>query len=72
MGAGLLAHAMKLAANLARRIGLYALVVDAKHEAAAYYQHYGFQRFANVELSPFLTTDAIRKALLTPAANQSP
>ena len=71
VGASLLTHAMKLAANLAGQIGLYALVVDAKHEAvAAYYQRYGFARFANVELSLFLTTDVIRKGLVTLAASQ--
>ena len=64
VGAALLAHAMQLTATLAQQIGLYALVVDAKHEsAAAFYARYGFQRFVDHELSLFLTTDVIRRAI---------
>jgi GNAT superfamily N-acetyltransferase len=64
VGAELLAHAMQLTVTLAQQIGLYALVVDTKHEsAAAFYARYGFQRFADQELSFFLTTDVIRRAM---------
>ncbi len=64
VGAALLAHAMHLSATLAQQIGLYALVVDAKHEAAAaFYSPYGFQRLADYDLSLFLTTDVIRQAI---------
>lgn len=64
VGAALLRHAMHLAASLAQQIGLYAVVVDAKNEAAAaFYVRYGFQRFADQRLSLFLTTDVIRRAL---------
>lgn len=67
VGAALLAHAMQLSATLAQQIGLYALVVDAKHEAAAaFYSRYGFQRFVDHELSLFLTTDVIRRAIAAP------
>ena len=67
VGAGLLAHAMQLSATLAKQIGVYALVVDAKHEAAAaFYARYGFQRFIDHELSLFLTTDVIRRAIAVP------
>ena len=69
VGAALLAHAMQLSATLAQQIGVYALVVDAKHEAAAaFYARYGFQRFVDHELSLFLTTDVIRQAIASPAA----
>lgn len=68
VGAALLAHAMQLSATLAQQIGLYALVVDAKHEAAAaFYARYGFQRFVDHDLSLFLTTDVIRRAIAVPA-----
>ena len=68
LGVALLAHAMQLSATLAQQIGLYALVVDAQHEAAAgFYARYGFQRFADHELSLFLTTDVIRRAIAVPA-----
>ncbi len=64
VGAALLRHAMHLAASLAQQIGLYAVVVDAKNEAAAaFYVRYGFQRFPDRRLSLFLTTDVIRRAL---------
>lgn len=64
VGAALLGHAMHLAASLAQQIGLYAVVVDAKDEAAAgFYARYGFQRFADKDLSLFLTTDLIRRAI---------
>ena len=64
VGTALLRHAMHLAARTAEKIGLYAVVVDAKNEAAvAFYAKYGFQRFADQELSMFLTTDVIRRAM---------
>ncbi len=69
VGAVLLAHAMQLSATLAQQIGVYALVVDAKHEAAAtFYARYGFRRFVDQELSLFLTTDVIRRAIAAPDA----
>ncbi|UUZ75700.1 GNAT family N-acetyltransferase [Polaromonas sp. P1(28)-13] len=64
VGVALLRHAMHLTASTAAKIGLYAVVVDAKHEvAAAFYARYGFQRFADQSLSLFLTTEVIRRAL---------
>ena len=64
VGAALLRHAMVLAESLARQIGVYAVVVDAKNEAAvAFYSRYGFQRFSDQGLSMFLTTEVIRRAL---------
>ena len=67
VGAALLAHAMQLSATLAQQIGLYALVVDAKHEAAAaFYARYGFKRFVDHELSLFLTADVIQRTIAVP------
>ena len=64
VGMALLRHAMQLAVSTAEKIGLYAVVVDAKNEAAvAFYAKYGFQRFADQDLSMFLTTDVIRHAM---------
>ena len=63
-GAALLRHAMHLTASMAWQVGVFALVVDAKHEAAAaFYARYGFQRFSREQLSLFLTTDVILAAL---------
>jgi GNAT superfamily N-acetyltransferase len=64
VGIALLRHAMQLAASTAEKIGLYAVVVDAKNEAAvAFYAKYGFQCFADQDLSMFLTTQLIRSAI---------
>ena len=66
VGLMLLQHAMQLAVVTAEKIGVYAVVVDAKNEAAAgFYQRYGFQRFeAQADRLPrlFLTTEIIRRA----------
>jgi GNAT superfamily N-acetyltransferase len=65
LGLTLLQHAMTLAVTTAEKIGLYAVVVDAKHEAAAaFYMQYGFVRFPDQRLSLFLTIDVIRRALI--------
>lgn len=64
VGAALLQHAMHLTVSLAQQIGVYAVVVDAKHEAAtAFYARYGFQRFPEQKLSMFVPTRVIRQAL---------
>ena len=64
VGTALLRHAMHLVASTAEKIGLYAVVVDAKNEAAvAFYAKYGFRRFLDQDLSMFLTTDVIRRAI---------
>ena len=64
VGAALLQHAMGLAVTLSQQIGLFAVVVDAKHDAAAaFYARYGFARMADQPLSLYLTTAVIRQAL---------
>ena len=63
VGAALLQHAMGLAVTLAQQIGLFAVVVDAKHAAAAFYARYGFQRMQDQASSLYLTTAVIRQAL---------
>ncbi len=65
VGQALLQHAMQLALVTAEKIGVYAIVVDAKDEsAAAFYVRYGFQRFETQALRLFLTTEIIRRAVL--------
>lgn len=62
VGAALLDHAMRLSASMAERIGLHAVVVDAKHpKAAAFYGRYGFQPFSDDGLSMFLMMSVIRR-----------
>lgn len=64
VGATLLQHAMHLAVSLSQQIGVYAVVVDAKHEAAAaFYARYGFQCFPEQRLCLFMPTAVIRQAL---------
>jgi GNAT superfamily N-acetyltransferase len=63
VGAVLLSHAVSLALQLSERIGLYALVVDAKDEAAvAFYLRHGFAPFPDRALTLFLTLDMARRA----------
>lgn len=65
VGQALLQHAMQLALVTAEKIGVYAIVVDAKDEAAVvFYARYGFQRFPDQTLRLFLTTEIIRRAVL--------
>lgn len=62
-GSALLRHGLQLAATLAEQIGLHAVVVDAKHAAAAaFYSRFGFQSFPDRPLSLFLTMAVIRRA----------
>jgi GNAT superfamily N-acetyltransferase len=64
VGSALLQHAMGLALTLSQQIGLFAVVVDAKHDAAAaFYTRYGFARMEDQPLSLYLTTAVIRQAL---------
>lgn len=45
----------------------FAIVVDAKNEEAVrFYEHHGFQRFASLPMSLFLSVETARKALLGP------
>lgn len=69
-GAALLSHAVSLAVMLAGHIGLYALVVDAKDDAAAaFYVRHGFQRFPDRPLTLFLTLDVARQARMAVSGN---
>lgn len=64
VGAALLQHAMGLAVTLSQQIGMFAVVVDAKHDAAAaFYARYGFARMEDRPSSLYLTTAVIRRAL---------
>jgi GNAT superfamily N-acetyltransferase len=63
IGRVLLSHAVNLALMLSAHIGLYALVVDAKDEAAAaFYIRHGFVCFPDRPLKLFLSLDVARQA----------
>lgn len=63
LGAVLMRFALNLALDLAGRVGIHAVVVDAKDEAArAYYQRLGFIEFQDAPLSLFLPIASLRSA----------
>ena len=64
VGIALVRHAMRLSESTADKIGLYAVVVDAKNDAAAnFYARFGFVRFPDRPLELFLTLKVVRRAL---------
>lgn len=64
VGEILLAAALRQIVDTSNRLGIYAIVVDAKHEKAAkFYRNYGFQPFPTRPLRLFMPTATVRKAL---------
>jgi GNAT superfamily N-acetyltransferase len=64
LGKLLLMDVLRQVLSLAARIGIYAVVVAAKHETAqAFYLKYGFQSFPGEPMRLFLTVGTIRKLL---------
>jgi GNAT superfamily N-acetyltransferase len=64
VGELLLAAALRQIVDTSERLGIYAIVVDAKHEkAAAFYREYGFQPFPTRPLRLFMPVATARKAL---------
>lgn len=63
VGELLVAAALRHIVDTSARLGIYAIVVDAKHEkAAAFYRDYGFQSFPTRPLRLFLPVATARKA----------
>lgn len=64
VGELLIAAALRQIVETSERLGIYAVVVDAKHEkAAAFYREYGFQSFPTRPLRLFIPTATARRAL---------
>mgnify|MGYP003117088382 CR=1 FL=1 len=64
VGEQLLLHALGSAAEVAARVGVEVVVVHAISDSAvAFYEHYGFTRFVDLDRSLYMTMRAIRKAL---------
>jgi len=62
-GRQLLSFALKLALEFSRSVGLYAVVVDAKHDKArAYYQSMGFVSTLDDPLCLYLPISVLKKA----------
>lgn len=64
IGRDLLAFALKMAVAFSQRAGLYAVVVDAKHEKAkAFYTRLGFTTCENDPLCLYLPVATLKKAV---------
>lgn len=63
IGKWLLAQAFIKIVHAAEITGLYFIIVDEKETSKSFYEHYGFIKFKDKELSYFLTVEAVRKAM---------
>ena len=64
MGTRLLADALQRCVRLSTAIAAMAVLVDAKDDHAAhFYEHFGFQRFADRPLSLFMTMLELRRTV---------
>lgn len=63
VGKWLLSQAFIKAVRVAEVTGLYFIIVDAKESSRTFYEHYGFQKFNDEELTYFILTETVRKAM---------
>ena len=63
VGKWLLTQAFLKIIHVAEITGLYFIIVDAKETSKTFYEHYGFIKFKDKELSYFLPVDTVRKAI---------
>ena len=63
VGKWLLAQAFIKIIQVADVTGLYFIIVDAKESSKSFYEHYGFKKFIDEELSYFILVDTVRKAI---------
>ena len=63
IGKWLLAQAFIKAMHVADVTGLYFIIVDAKETSKSFYEHYGFHKFFDEDLSYFILVDTVRKAM---------
>ena len=64
IGKWLLTQAFIKIIHVADITGIYLIIVDAKESSKTFYEHYGFTKFNDNELTYFLTVDTVRKAML--------
>ncbi|UTC74924.1 GNAT family N-acetyltransferase [Treponema sp. OMZ 792] len=64
IGGWLLSQVFIKVIQVADITGLYLIIVDAKETSKNFYEHYGFQKFMDEDLSYFMVIDTIRKAIL--------
>lgn len=63
VGKWLLSQAFIKAVRVAEVTGLYFIIVDAKESSRTFYEHYGFQKFNDEDLTYFILTETVRKAM---------
>lgn len=63
IGRWLLAQAFIKIVQVADITGIYFIIVDAKETSKAFYEHYGFHKFNDEELTYFILVDTVRKAI---------
>lgn len=63
IGKWLLTQAFIKIIHVAEITGLYFIIVDTKETSKSFYEHYGFIKFNDKDLSYFLTVDTVRKAM---------
>lgn len=63
LGKWLLSQIFIKAIQVADITGLYLIIVDTKETSKSFYEHYGFQKFMDEDLSYFMLVDTIRKAI---------
>ena len=62
-GTFLLRDALLRIVNLSYQTGVYFLIFDAKETSKDFYEHYGFIKLNNVELTYLLPIETIKKAI---------
>jgi len=65
LGEGLLMDAFQRCVNFSKEIGIFGLIVDAKHEKAKkFYLQYGFHELTNQPLTLFIPTKTIKAMMV--------
>ena len=64
IGKRLLKQAFIKILHVADITGLYFIIVDAKESSKGFYEHYGFTKLNDKELSYFIPVDTVRKAMI--------
>ena len=63
IGKWLLSQAFIKTVQVADVTGLYLIIVDAKETSRTFYEHYGFQKLHNEDLTYFILVDTVKKAM---------
>ena len=69
IGKRLLKQAFIKILHVADITGLYFIIVDTKESSKGFYEHYGFTKLNDKELSYFIPVDTVRKAMIAVKKN---